>query len=55
MVRMEPKKDNRTLIRTNLTTAEYRAIRMQALAKGVPVGEYAGNTLRRALLKGAKP
>ena len=52
---MERKKENGTLVRTNLTKPEYRAIKMQALAKDTPIGEYVGATLRRALLKGAKP
>lgn len=43
--------NNGTLIRSDLTKAEYAEIRKQAIDKGQHVGAYVGAALRRGLLK----
>ena len=43
---------NGTLVRTDLTRAEYAEIRKQAIDKGQHVGAYVGAALRRGVLKG---
>jgi hypothetical protein len=46
--------NNGTLVRTDLTKREYARIRKQAIDADQPVGQFVGDTLRNALLKGAK-
>lgn len=43
------------LVRTKLTEAQWRRIRKIALDRDVPVSQLVADTLRDALLKGAKP
>ena len=43
------------LVRTKLTPTEWKRIRKLALDRAVPVSELVADTLRDALLKGAKP
>ncbi len=43
------------LVRAKLTPAEWQRIRKRAIDANIPVSEWAGNALRDALLKGAKP
>ena len=45
---------NGTLVRTDLTKREYARIRKQAIDADQSVGKFVGDTLRGALLKGAK-
>ena len=43
------------LIRARLTDAEWKRIRIIAVKQDVSTADLIGNTLRDALLKGAKP
>ena len=43
------------LVRTKLTPNEWKRIRKLALDRSIPVSELVADTLRDALLKGAKP
>lgn len=45
---------NGTLVRTDLTKREYQRIRKQAIDADQNVGKFVGDTLRAALLKGAR-
>jgi hypothetical protein len=45
---------NGTLVRTDLSKREYARIRKQAIDADKSVGQFVGDTLRVALLKGAK-
>ncbi len=46
---------NTVLVRTSLTTDEWRNIRKIALDRDVAVSKLVADTLRETLLKGAKP
>ena len=43
------------LVRAKLTDNEWARIRKRAIDERIPVSQWAGNALRDALLKGAKP